>query len=283
LTPGHEMVGRVVATGNGVVSPQIGERVMAYFYLSCFRCHTCLSGAESLCERLTGWYGVHRDGGYASHTILPSGNAVPLPEGLPSEQATVIPDAVATPVHVCRSRLQLASGDRVAIIGAGGGVGIHMVQVAQSCGAMVAGLERTPDKLALVERHGAIPVDSSDLRSAALADFGGDVDVVIDLVGSQPSLSWGLDHLRMGGRLCVLTTFRDVVVEVNPRDLVLRESSIVGSRYASRSELMDAAQLVLQGSVTPVVGCIATPDQLDQLHQQLRTGTLSGRGALVWD
>jgi D-arabinose 1-dehydrogenase-like Zn-dependent alcohol dehydrogenase len=282
LTPGHEMVGRVQAVGDGVEHPRVGDRVMAYFYLSCFRCRRCVAGRESRCENLAGWYGVHRGGGYAPLTLVPAGNAVPLPEEIPAPAATVIPDAVATPVHVCTTRLHLGAGDRVAVIGAGGGVGVHMIQVARACGATVAGLERTDDKLALVARLGATPVDSSDLAGVKLEEFDGEADAVVDLVGTSDTLAWGFSALRTGGRLCVLTTFRNVQFTIDPRTFVFKECEIVGSRYASRSELMDAAALVAPGTVEPIVGATAGPRDVEELHEELRAGTLHGRGALVW-
>lgn len=281
LTPGHEVVGRIAEVGEGVTSHAAGDRVMAYFYLSCFRCRACLAGRESRCERMAGWYGVHRDGGYAPLSVLPAGNAVPLMHDIPASQATVVPDAVATPVHVCRSQLRLGPGDRVAVIGAGGGVGVHMLQVAAACGARVAGLERTEDKLALVEELGALPVDSRDFRTE-LEALDGEADAVIDLVGTRDSLSWGLAHLSRGGRLCVLTTFPEVSFQVHPRALVFKESVIIGSRYASRAELIEAARMVADGAVKPVVGAAVPPDDVAWLHRELRTGTLRGRGALLW-
>jgi D-arabinose 1-dehydrogenase-like Zn-dependent alcohol dehydrogenase len=282
LTPGHEVVGRVVAAGEGVDEPRPGDRVMAYFYLSCMSCRACVSGRESRCERLAGWYGVHRDGGYAPLTLLPAGNALPLPAALSGPEATVIPDAVATPVHVCLTRLNLRPGDRVAVVGAGGGVGIHMVQVAAACGATVAGIERSDDKLSLVEEAGAIPVSASDMTTGGVDDLGGRVDAVIDLVGTRATLAWGRDALTTGGRLCVLTTFRGVELPIDPRELVFKECSIVGSRYASRSELMYAADLVASGAVRAIVGATVAAGDVEELHSELRAGTLHGRGALVW-
>ncbi|MGH2775513.1 MAG: alcohol dehydrogenase catalytic domain-containing protein [Actinomycetota bacterium] len=283
LTPGHEAVGRIAAVGEGVDSKVIGNRVMAYFYLSCFRCRWCLEGRESRCENLRGWYGVHRDGGYAPFSVLPEGNTLALPEGIPAAQATVIPDAVATPVHVCRTRLGIGPGDRVAVIGAGGGVGIHMVQVAAACGANVMGLERGDEKLALVEGFGVTAEDSSDFDAVALEDFDGRADAIIDLLGTRESLSWSLSRLATGGSICILTTFRGVEIPVQPREFVFREMSIVGSRYASRSELLQAAEMVERGEVRPVVGVSSGPREVESIHELLRTGRLEGRGAILWD
>jgi D-arabinose 1-dehydrogenase-like Zn-dependent alcohol dehydrogenase len=283
LTPGHEVVGRVVSMGAGVEHPAVGDRVLAYFYLSCFRCRACLQGRESRCDHLAGWYGVHRSGGYAPLTVLPAGNAIPLEADLPADVATVIPDALSTPVHVCRRRLELGPGDRVAVIGAGGGVGAHMVQVAAVCGATVMGLDVTDAKLSLIEELGATPVRSSDLASTELPVPESRADAIIDLVGTADTLAWGMDHLARGGRLCLLTTFRDATFRVAPRELVFREASVIGSRYASRSELRDATDLVASGAVRPIVGNVVPAREVDVLHEQLRAGTLNGRGAIVWD
>lgn len=282
LTPGHEVVGRVRAVGDGVTRPLPGERVLAYFYLSCFRCPACLSGRESRCENMAGWYGVHRNGGYAQFTVLHAGNAIPAPDSLSAAEATAIPDAIATPVHVCRSRLGLRFGDRVAVVGAGGGVGAHMIQVARTCGADVVGIDVSDDKLDLIQDLGATAADGRDLLHLRVDEIGGEVDAVIDLVGTQETLSWGAGVLRMGGRLCVLTTFRDVTFEVAPRNLVFRESSIIGSRYASRSELTTAAELVATGDVRAVVTEVVDPRDVDELHRMLEAGRLLGRGAIVW-
>ena len=140
LTPGHEFVGIVTDVGAGVSPALIGQRVAAYFYLVCGACPRCLASQDSLCERFRGNVGVAIDGGYAEYAVLPALNAIPVPEGIGPAEATTIPDAIATPVHVAR-RAGLQPGSRVAVLAAGGGVGIHMVQVARAYGADVVGLD----------------------------------------------------------------------------------------------------------------------------------------------
>jgi len=283
--PGHEIVGRVEAVGAGVTSPAIGQRVMAYFYLICGACEACRSGQDSLCVNLAGWIGVHRDGGYAPYTVLPARNAVVLPDSIPAAQATAIPDAIATPLHVCKTRARITPGDRVAVIGAGGGVGVHMVEMAVLFGGLVAGLEWTEQKFDAIRRAGGTPIRSRafeaiDLRPAWGADRP---TVVIDLVGSRASLAWGAASLVLGGRLVVLTTFRDVDPPLSPREIVLRELTIVGSRYASRAELAECAQLVAAGRIHPVVSHVVPAEGIEHVHRALRDGTLIGRGAVDWN
>ena len=284
--PGHELVGRVAEVGAAVDRSLLGRRVVAYFYLACGACPPCVAGQDSRCLALAGWVGVHRDGGYAPWTVLPARNAVPVPDGLDPVAATVVPDAVATPVHVCGSRAGVGPGDRVAVIGAGGGVGIHMAQVARLRGADVAGLDVRDDKLAELERLGVTPVASQDFAALDPArwpgSWGGGPTVVIDLLGTPASLRWSLEALAMGGRLVVLTTFRGRAAELDPRALVFKEASVLASRYASRAEVALAAALVASGRVRPVVGRTVAPAEVPAVHEQLRDGTLVGRGAVIW-
>jgi propanol-preferring alcohol dehydrogenase len=282
--PGHEIVGRVDAVGPGVSTPQVGQRVMAYFYLVCGRCDACRAGDDSLCRNLAGWVGVHRDGGYAPVTVLPAGNAVPLPDSIPAPEATAIPDAVATSLHVCRTRARIQPGDRVAVVGGGGGVGVHMVAMAALFGGRVAGLDAHEAKFDAIRRMGGAPVISRAFHEVDLrpAFDGAPPTVVIDLVGSRASLAWALAVLPLGGRLVVLTTFRNVDLLVSPRDLVLRELTVYGSRYASKAELRESADLVAAGRIHPVVSQVVPPAQVEDVHRALREGTLVGRGAIDW-
>jgi alcohol dehydrogenase, propanol-preferring len=282
--PGHEIVGRVEALGDGVTSPPVGARVMAYFYLVCGRCDACRSGQDSLCRNLAGWIGVHRDGGYASFTVLPAANVIRLPTSIGAPEATAIPDAIATPLHVCKTRARIQPGDRVVVIGAGGGVGIHMVEMAALFGATVAGLEPSESKFDMIRRMGGVPVLSRSFHDIDLSSVLGDEKptVAIDLVGSKGSLTWALASLSIGGRLVVLTTFRDVELQCSPRDLVLREAAVLGSRYASKAELRESVDLVAAGKIHPVVSRIVPPPSVEDVHRALQEGRLIGRGAIDW-
>lgn len=282
--PGHEIVGRVIAVGSGVTEVTPSQRVVVYFYLSCGTCLPCRSGRDSLCRNLGGWVGVHRDGGYAPYAVLPARNLLPLPESIPAAQATAIPDAIATPLHVCKTRAQIRPGDRVVVIGAGGGVGIHMVQMAQLFGAEVVGLEAQEEKFDLIREAGGIPVLSRDFAQVDLRPAWGDEwpTVVIDLVGTPASLTWAMNALGPGGRMVVLTTFPEVTFPADPRQMVFRELTLLGSRYASKAELMEAAELVARGMIHPVVTQVVPPSEVETVHQALRSGTLKGRGAVVW-
>lgn len=281
--PGHELVGKVVDAGAGVDHRLLGQQAVAYFYLSCGLCDECLRGDEPRCRDLAGWVGTHRDGGYAPWTVLPARSVVPMPSGLDPVEATVVPDALATPLHVCRRRARIAPGERVVVIGAGGGVGIHMVQVARVLGATVLGLDVTGPKLELIERCGAVAANSSTMSAIdPERALGGAPEVVIDLVGTEETLAWGGTALSTGGRLVVVTTVHGGRLELVTRQTVFRELAVLGSRYARRSEIAAAAQLIASGRVRPVIGSVVEPDGLPDVHDQLAAGSLLGRGAVRW-
>jgi len=281
--PGHELVGTVVETGDTADAELIGRRVTAYFYLFCGTCEECTAGLEDRCRRLAGLIGVNLDGGYAPFATLPVRNLIPLAEGIDPVAATVIPDAVATPVHISRTRAKLNPFDRVAIIGAGGGVGIHLVQVASLHGADVAGLDVTDDKLAAIERLGARPIRSDDFESLDPRIWpAGRPTAIVDFIGRPESLRWAQRAIEPGGRIVVVTSFKDPRVELEPWRLVEWEAALIGSRYATRAEVRLAAELVATGRVRPVIGATSTPSDALEIHRQLRAGTLVGRGAIRW-
>src|SRR5215813_14821906 len=131
--PGHEVAGEVVEVGAQVQTVKVGDRVACHFYLSCKACPFCRSGRETLCQNFKGYLGMAADGGYAEYLVLPALNLCAIPEGVSDLDAAVATDAIATPLHACREEGKIGPGDQVLVVGAGGGVGIHTVQMAKLC------------------------------------------------------------------------------------------------------------------------------------------------------
>lgn len=81
ITPGHQVVGTIIATGDGVDRGRVGQRVgIAWIASACGTCRFCTSGRENLCDRatFTGW---DRDGGFAERVSARADFAYPLPAG----------------------------------------------------------------------------------------------------------------------------------------------------------------------------------------------------------
>ncbi|OKK01917.1 zinc-binding alcohol dehydrogenase family protein [Amycolatopsis sp. CB00013] len=149
VIPGHEVVGEVVAVGDGVSGFGTGDRVgIAWLRETCGRCRYCLRGRENLCpeSRYTGW---DEDGGYAEFAVVPAAYALPLPEGYTDDELAPLLCAGLIGYHALE-RAQVPEGGRLGIYGFGGSA--HLTaQVAIARGATVHVMTRSEEarKLAL--------------------------------------------------------------------------------------------------------------------------------------
>jgi alcohol dehydrogenase, propanol-preferring len=283
---GHEITGVIEAIGPGVTDIAVGDPVTAYFYLTCGTCKWCRIDRETLCENFGGYIGRACDGGYAELMKLPSKNFIKLPETLdwkahPAEIG-VITDAIATPVKVIR-HAGVKAGETVAVFGAGGGLGIHMLMLAKWAHAKVIAVDIATDKFAACRDAGAdICIDPRDGDAVeALKDIsGGGIDVAIDFVSSTETLETGVQALGRGGRMVTLggsgQTFGAHAHAMLEKELVL-----MGSRYATRQEVIESLELCGRGDVWPLVTETADMEGADALHERVEKGLVTGRAAIM--
>jgi alcohol dehydrogenase, propanol-preferring len=284
---GHELGGDIVAVGEGVRNVKVGDRCSVYFYLTCGHCRWCRGGRETLCEDHRGYVGVHRDGGFAELVCLPAENLIPLPEGLDYEAAAIAADAVNTNWHCMRERARITPHDTVLMIGAGGGVGIHGVQVARLFGARVIAADVSEEKLALARQYGAeetINVSSlPDIAAEARRLTGGKgVDAAIDYAGYGPTFQAAIESLGTGGRAVIIGAGQGDVT-FNGAGLIGGEHEIMGSRHSTRAEFIETLNLMARGLVQPVVGRRVHFTEVESLFDDIMEKTLLGRGALTYD
>jgi propanol-preferring alcohol dehydrogenase len=285
---GHEITGEIVATGQGVTELKAGDAVTAYFYLTCGHCHWCRINRETLCENFRGYVGREVDGGYAEYIKLPAKSFIKLPPELdwrahPAEVG-VICDAIATPVKVIR-RARVTPQDTVAVFGAGGGLGVHMVKVARWARARkVIAVDVMASKFETCVKAGAdATVDASDGKVAEqlLELTGGKgVDVAIDFVCADGTQEAALEGLGRGGRLVMLAGHGQPFT-ADPRQFLQKEIELLGSRYATRQEVLDSLDLVARGEVWPLVTEKVPLAQAEAIHQRLDKGLVTGRAALL--
>lgn len=285
---GHEITGEIVALGAGVTGVKVGDPVTAYFYLTCGDCYWCRINRETLCENFGGYVGREIDGGYAEYIKLPARNFMKLPQGIDWKKHAaewgVICDAIATPVKVIR-RARITPSDTVAVFGAGGGLGVHMLMLARWARARkVIAVDVMASKFEACLKSGAdATVDASSGRVAEqlLELTGGKgVDVAIDFVCAKQTLEAAQQSLGRGGRLVVLGGHGQPF-QADPRAMLQKEQELIGSRYATRQEVLDSLDLVARGEVWPLVTEKVPFDQAESLHQRLDQGVITGRAALI--
>jgi propanol-preferring alcohol dehydrogenase len=284
---GHELGGDIVAVGDGVTNVKPGDRCAVYFYLNCGYCRWCHGGRETLCENHGGYVGVHVDGGYADYVVLPAGNFLPIPEGLGYEDAAIAADAVNTNWHCMRERAKIAPHDDVLLIGAGGGVGVHGIQVAKAFGARVIAADISDEKLEFAKKWGADEVinvrEVNDIAEAAkkLTDGRG-VDAAVDYVGASETFTAAIEALATAGR-AVLIGAKPSSVKIDPLDLLVNEKTITGSRHSTRTELMETMDVMAKGTIKSAIGKRVHFTEVESLFEDLQAETLLGRGALTYD
>lgn len=284
---GHEITGEIVAVGAGVTQLKVGDPVTAYYYLTCGHCHWCRINRETLCDNLAGHIGRDCDGGYAEYINLPARNFIKLPAALdwrkhPAEVG-VICDAIATPVKLIR-KARISYSDTVAVFGAGGGLGVHMLMLARWARARkVIGVDIMASKFDACLKAGAhATVDASTGRvDEQLRELTGGkgVDVAIDFVCTAETTEAAILSLNKGGRLALLAGqgrgfHADRAIQRN-------ELEVMGSRYATRQEVIDSLELVARGDIWPMVNLKVPMAEAEAVHQQLDKGLVTGRAALM--
>lgn len=287
LVLGHEITAEIVEVGSGVSGLAVGDAVTAYYYLNCGHCRYCLSGHEPLCSEGGGNVGRNCDGGYAEYIKLPAHLFLRLPPGLDHRehpaQIGVVTDALATPYKVLR-RARVKAGETVAVFGAGGGLGIHQIMFAKWAHARVIAVDVAADKFEACREAGADEViDARDGRVAeALLDLtrGEGVDVAVDYVSATSTLEAGARALARRGRLVTLGAAGQPF-NLSSTDILLKEQEILGSRYVTRSEILETLDLVARREVWPLVSVIRPLEDAEAVHDLVERGAVIGRAALL--
>ncbi|WP_105973210.1 medium chain dehydrogenase/reductase family protein [Streptomyces geranii] len=173
FVPGYDLVGTVVAAGEGVDPGLTGTRVAALLKV----------------------------GGWASHVPVDATDVVPVPEGVGAAEAETVVLNGITAWQMLHRKARVRAGQTVLVHGANGGVGTVLVQLAQAAGAKVIGTASVRHHDALRER-GVVPVDyrTGDVAARVRELAPGGVDAVFDHVGGPGVTdSWRL--LAPGGTL----------------------------------------------------------------------------------
>ncbi len=280
LVLGHEIAGEVAALGPGVTGWTVGQRVASTLYITCGRCRTCRRGRETICENFGGYIGIETPGGYAEYTVVPVDNLASLPDSISFPAASLLANAAGTPLHALSKRMRLQPAERVVITGAGGGVGIHAVQIGRAMGARVMAVDLGQDKAEAARRHGAeVAIDptETDLVEAVREWTSGvGADGVLELVGPA-TMSLTLAALARGGRMVIVGSHTGTEFNFDPHHLYANEWEILGSRNVSKEELRQVISLTAAGSLEPVVAGVHPLEEVEEAHEAVRARRVVGR------
>ncbi|MGH9017735.1 MAG: NADPH:quinone oxidoreductase family protein [Acidimicrobiales bacterium] len=234
--PGGELAGVVSSVADDVGRVAVGDRVMA----------------------------MNGFGAFAEQVAVNAESVEPIPANLGFGQAAAFIQSYSTAWFTMTRRIQVAAGEWVLVLGAGGGVGLAAVDCAAALGARVIAAASSAPKLDAAVAMGAeatIAYEEQDLKIRARDIAGGGVDVVIDSVGGRHSEP-ALRALSRFGRLCVIGFASGPIASVPLNQVLLNNRTVVGVDWGmwamsdvdgNRAVLGELMALVEQGRLHPTV------------------------------
>ncbi|MFI1400100.1 zinc-binding dehydrogenase [Streptomyces sp. NPDC020681] len=268
--PGGGIAGTVRAVGDGVDAAWTGRRVITSLGFG---------------------------GGYAEQAVAPAAKLVPVPDGLPLEVAAALVHDGVTAGALLEST-GLGAGDQVLILGASGGMGTLLVQLAKAAGAKVVGVARGERKASLVRELGADAVVDAAAGTAVgtAGDVSGDdwtvrvrtalgpagADVVLDGVGGEVGLA-AFPLTADGGRFSAHGAPTGGFAPVDPSDAARRGIKLLGIADVQLSDeeyvrlAARALEVAASGSLRPVIGATFPLERAAEAHRAIEGRELVGK------
>ncbi|XP_054836445.1 quinone oxidoreductase [Eublepharis macularius] len=255
-TPGSDVAGVIEAVGEHVTAFKNGDRVFTLGTIS---------------------------GGYAEYTVASADTVFPLSDKLDFKQGAAVGIPYFTAFHALFQKGDAKAGETVLVHGASGGVGIAACQIARAYGLMVLGTAGTEEGMTLVLKNGAHKVFNHRKEDylAQIKETAGEqgIDIIIEMLANV-NLANDLLLLKKGGRVMIVGCRGSI--EINPRDTMMKESSIRGIFLfaASKEELGECAASVLAGVeagwLKPVIGPEYPMEKVTEAHREI----IHSQGAL---
>jgi NADPH:quinone reductase-like Zn-dependent oxidoreductase len=276
---GADVAGVVTAVGEEVDGEWVGRRVVINPALACGRCPSCQAGQQSLCVNF-GILGEHSPGGLAEYVVAPATNLYRLPDDYPFAEAAAAPLVFQTAWRALISQAQLRPGERVLVLGAGGGVATAAIQIAKLAGAYVYAVTSSAEK----ERR-ARELGADETINYKEADFSKEiwrrtnrsgVEVVLENVGPA-TWAGSMRALARGGRLVTYGATTGRMAETDLNLLFWKQASLIGSTMASYAEFAEVIGLVFSGRLRPVVDRVLPLSEGREAQRILEAGEQFGK------
>ncbi|HEX6957442.1 MAG TPA: alcohol dehydrogenase [Ferrovibrio sp.] len=278
LTLGHEIVGTVAAAGLEARSVRPGQRKLVFPWIGCGTCPPCRDGMEHLCAGAQQAIGIFRDGGYATHVLVPDEKYLLDIGDLDPGLAATYACSGLTAFSALKKIGRLADGHSLLIVGAGG-VGLNAVALAKAVtgqAPIVADID--PAKRAAALQLGAKEAVDPRAEGAlkALLKATGGVSGAIDFAGAASSFEFAYGSLRKGGHLVTVGLLGGAVT-LSIGLHVLKGLRVSGSYVGSLQEMRELLDLA-QRTTLPALPIATHPlEQATAALAALKAGEVVGR------
>lgn len=247
---GHEASGTVVQVGEDVRSLAVGDTVALMPCISCGTCRACRKGRTNSCSSLQ-LYGVHRDGAMQEYLCTPAKYWLKIPFDVSFEAAAML-EPLTIGAHAV-AKLDLQSGDRVLVIGAGP-IGMSCAVSARTRGASVTMAETNEGRRVFGREHFPFPI-LSPLSEDYLQELnrltdGELFDAVIDTTAAKVSMDNAWRYLTQGGKV-VFVGICNGTLEIDGRPFHMKEPALYTTRNSTRQDYEWVIQQWAAGSIDP--------------------------------
>ncbi len=278
--PCSDFSGEIAAVGAGVTGWQPGQRVTANPLIWCGACRACLDGRFNHC-RHAHLIGEHVRGACADYVVVPARNLVAVPEGYDLRLAAAASLVYVTAWHSLVVAAALRAGEKVLVVGAGGGVNTASVQIAKLAGATVYVIAGNAEKAERARLLGADWVldrsaEPEWSRAVFLATQREGVDLVVDNVGQATWLN-SLRTLRVGGRLVTVGGTSGYAAQVPVNLIFGRQVRLIGSTMGTQADYLTVMDLVFQGKLLPVVDSVFPMQDFRRAVEHMLAGDMFGK------
>lgn len=228
--------------------------------------------------------GDRRPGTYAELVSVPSECVLPKPQGLSWAQAASLPLVGVTTYRALFTRGRLRAGERVLVLGAGGGVATMAVSLAAAAGAQVyvtsSSAERI-DRARTLGATGGVLYTDPGWPAAAREAAGGGFDLVLDSVGTWQA---SLDAARPGGRVVVLGASRAEQAAIDVRRFYFAQVDLLGTTMGSARDFAGLMRALDDLDVPPpLVDRVFELGDAAAAHRHLESGAAFGKVVLSMD
>ena len=279
-TLGHEIAGVVVAVGPDVAAAQsvkVGDKRVVFPWIGCGQCSLCAAGDEHLCNAPQA-LGIHRDGGFADHVLVPHPKYLLGYGQLSEEQACTFACSGLTAYGALKKAGPIGPKDPLVIIGAGG-VGLSGIRLAKQMfgvAPIVVEIDKSKWDIARAAGAGELIDPTAEGALKALMKATGGAAAVVDFVGAGSSFTFGFGALRKAGKL-VCVGLLGGSTNIVPAMVAMKAVSVIGSYVGSLGEMQELMALASTG-VLPELPVSQQPlAEATQALDDLRAGRVRGR------
>lgn len=282
VTLGHEIAGTVAEVGSEASGLSKGDRVLVDWVTGDGECDFCLSGEESLCNKVK-YLGIHLDGGYAEYVLIPHQKYVFKLTSLAAVDAAPLSDAGVT-AYSATTKANISPGKLVAVIGTGG-VGLMAVQfAARVFGSQVIAVGRRDETLEFARKLGATHTANGEridaVKEIMRISGGKGVDAVVDLVCSDRTLKVFPSSLAKAGTYVMAGLYGGNLGAHAPV-VTLRNQSFIGSVYGNRKLFGKVIELAETKLIQGITSSTLKLEQADAALDNLERDKALARQVLV--